>query len=125
MDIRPIRTDRDHKAAVRLIEEFWGSKPGTKKGDMLDILATLVDAYESKHFALDRLDPIETIKAHMDIAGHSQGDFGALLGSRSHASEILGRRRRLNIRQVHKIAEAWKIPAELLIQPYELERAVA
>jgi HTH-type transcriptional regulator/antitoxin HigA len=123
MNIRPIRNAKDHAVAVRTIEKLWGAPAGTPKGDMLDVLATLVDAYESKQFAMERLDPIETIKAHMDMAGYSQADLAELLGSRSRASEILKRRRALNVQHVHKIAEAWKIPAELLIQPYEIEKA--
>ena len=126
MDIRPIRSDEDHAAALRMIEKLWGAPAGTPRADKLDILATLVDAYESRHFAMLELDPIDAIKAHMDLSGYSQADLAALLGgSRSRASEILNRKRALNIHQVHRISQGWKIPAELLVRPYPLERRVA
>ncbi|GGC49934.1 type II toxin-antitoxin system HigB family toxin [Chelatococcus reniformis] len=125
MDIRPIRSVEDHAEALRMIERLWNAPKGSPQGDTLDILATLVDAYEAEHHHFDRLDPIATIKAHMEMAGHTQADFAELIGSRSRASEILARKRLLNLRQVHKLVEAWKIPADLLIQPYELDRSVA
>ncbi|HET7412046.1 MAG TPA: transcriptional regulator [Pararhizobium sp.] len=123
MEIRPIHTPEDHAAALKAIEELWGAPAGSSRGDKLDILATLVDAYEREHFPLEERDPIDTIKAHMRMNGYSMADFAAVIGSRSRASELLNRRRPLNLQQVHRIVEAWKVPAELLIQPYRIERA--
>ncbi|WP_034998498.1 helix-turn-helix domain-containing protein [Beijerinckia mobilis] len=120
MEIHPIRTPEDHAAAVAEVERLWGAREGTPEGDRLEVLAILIDAYESAHFPMAELDPIETIKAHMDMAGHSQAELAALIGSRSRASEIMNRKRALNLQQVQKIVEAWHIPAELLIQPYRL-----
>jgi HTH-type transcriptional regulator/antitoxin HigA len=123
MDIRPIRTAKDHAAAIKAIEKLWGAPARSAKGDKLDILATLVDAYEREHFPVEDLDPIDTIKAHMAMNGYSKADFAEVIGSRSRASELLNRRRALNLQQVHRVVDAWKIPAELLVQPYRIDRA--
>ncbi len=123
MEIRPIHTAKDHAAALRRIEALWGAAPKSPEGDELDVLATLVDAYEAEHFPVENLDPIDTIKAHMDIAGYRQSDLAALFGSRSRASEIINRRRPLNLQQVHALVQAWRIPAALLIAPYETVKA--
>jgi antitoxin component HigA of HigAB toxin-antitoxin module len=120
MHIRPIRTPDDHAAALREIERLWGSAPNSEDGDTLDVLATLVDAYERELPGLPDLDPVELIRVTMDEEGYSQADFAALLGSRSRASEILSRKRALTLPMVHKIAAAWHIPAELLVRPYRI-----
>ncbi len=123
MDIRPIHTQEDHAAALGMIERLWGSPAGTPEGDKLDILATLVDAYEREHFPLENLDPIDTIKAHMAMNGYSNADLADVIGSRSRTSELLNRRRALNLQQVHRIVDAWNIPAELLVHPYRIDAA--
>jgi len=125
MEIRPIRNEKDHAKAVRMIEKLWGAPVGSREGDKLDVLATLVDAYESKHFSLSRLDPVDTIKVHMEMTERTQSDLAELLGSKSRASEILNRKRALNLEQVRQISKAWKIPAELLIEPYALQKNAA
>jgi len=83
MEIRPIRNEKDHAKAVRMIEKLWGAPVGSREGDKLDVLATLVDAYESKHFPLSRLDPVDTIKVHMEMTERTQSDLAELLGSKS------------------------------------------
>ena len=123
MEIRPIHTAEDHTAAVHRIEALWGAEPGTRESDELDVLATLVDAYEAEHFPIQRLDPIDTIKAHMEMAGYRQRDLAELFGSKSRASEIINRRRPLNLPQVHALVQAWRIPAALLISPYAIVKA--
>ena len=123
MEIRPIHTAEDHVAAVRRIETLWGAEPDTRESDELDVLATLVDAYEAEHFPIQSLDPIDTIKAHMEMAGYRQRDLAELFGSKSRASEIMNRRRPLNLTQVHALVQAWRIPAALLISPYEIIKA--
>lgn len=120
MEINPIRSSADHLAALKEIEKLWGTPAGSPEGDKLDILATLVDAYERDHFPIEALDPIDTIKAHMEMNGYSQSDLAEVIGSRSRASELLNRHRALNLNQVHRIVRAWHMPAELLIEPYEL-----
>jgi HTH-type transcriptional regulator/antitoxin HigA len=118
MEIRPIRTDDDHAAALAEIERLWGAATGTDDGDKLDILATLVEKYEDARWpSLDKSDPIDLIAYAIDELGHSQAELAELLGSRSRASELLNRRRPLTVEMIHKISQAWKIPADLLVRP--------
>jgi HTH-type transcriptional regulator / antitoxin HigA len=118
MDIRPIRNDEDHVAALREIERLWGAAAGTDDGDKLDILATLVEKYEENHWPIvETSDPVDLLNYAIEELGHSQAELAELLGSRSRASEILGRRRPLTVEMIHKISQAWKIPADLLVRP--------
>jgi HTH-type transcriptional regulator / antitoxin HigA len=126
MDIRPIRTDEDHRTALAEIEACWGAREGTQQGDKLEILVSLVELYEAKRWPIEsgqNFDPIDVLHYAIEELGHSQGELAKLLGSRSRASEILSRRRALTVEMIHKISEAWKIPADLLVRPYKRERA--
>lgn len=126
MDIRLIRTDDDHRAALAEIEACWGAPEGTQEGDKLEILIALVELYEAKRWPIEtgqNFDPIDVLDYAIEELGHSQGELAKLLGSRSRASEILSRRRALTVEMIHKISEAWKIPADLLVRPYKLDRA--
>jgi HTH-type transcriptional regulator / antitoxin HigA len=118
MEIYPIRNDDDYTAAVREIERLWGAAAGTEEGDKLDILATLVEKYEETRWpSIDASDPIDLLNYAIEELGHSQAELAELLGSRSRASELLNRRRPLTVEMIHKISEAWKIPADLLVKP--------
>ena len=118
MDIRPIRNEEDHAAALREIEKLWGAAVGTEESDKLDILATLVEKYEESRWpSVDTADPIDLLNYAIDELGHSQAELAELLGSRSRASELLNRKRPLTVEMIHKISEAWKIPADLLVKP--------
>jgi HTH-type transcriptional regulator / antitoxin HigA len=126
MEIRPIRTDEDHRAALAVIEACWGAPEGTEEGDKLDVLLALVDIYEAKRWPIEideTFDPIDVLQFAIDELGHSQVELAELLGSRSRASEVLSRRRALTVEMIHKIGEGWKIPADLLVRPYKIERA--
>ena len=126
MDIQPIRSDEDHRAALAEIEACWGAREGTERGDKLEVLVALVESYEARRWPTGRdvkFDPIDTLQYAIDELGHTQAELAELLGSRSRASEILLRRRALTVEMIHKISEAWKIPASLLVRPYKLERA--
>jgi HTH-type transcriptional regulator/antitoxin HigA len=126
MDIRPIRTDDDHRAALAAIEACWGAPEGSPEGDKLEVLVALVESYEARRWPIElteRFDPIDVLRYAIDELGHSQIELADLLGSRSRASEILGRRRALTVDMIHKISEAWKLPADLLVRPYALESA--
>ena len=126
MDIRPIRTDEDHRAALAAIDTLWGAVEGTEDGDKLDVLLALVDIYEAKRWPIEideTFDPIDVLRFAIDELGHTQAELAELLGSRPRASEILSRQRALTVEMIHKIGEAWKIPADLLVRPYKLERA--
>ena len=126
MDIRPIRTDDDHRAALATIEACWGAPEGSEQGDKLDVLLALVDIYEAKRWPLvidNSFDPVDVLRYAIDELGHTQSELAELLRSRSRASEVLSRRRALTVEMIHRIAEAWKIPADLLVRPYKVERA--
>ena len=126
MDIRPIRTDKEHRAALAEIDACWGAAEGTEQGDKLDVLLALVDLYEGKRWPIEvdeSFDPIDVLHYAIEELGHTQPELGRLLGSRSRASEILSRRRPLSVEMIHKISDAWKIPADLLVRPYKLDRA--
>lgn len=122
MDIHPIRTDDDHAAAVREIEALWGAAPGTPEGDRLDVLITLVDAYEARRWPLPDTDPVEAIKSSMAMEGRGQSDLAEVLGSPSRASEILRRKRGLTLPMIWELHRRWRIPADALIRPYETRR---
>lgn len=121
MDVRPIRTDADHALALKEISRLWGAKSGSRDGDKLDVLVTLVEAYENARWPIEAPDPIEAIKAHMEMTGRSQTDLADLLGSRSRASEVLARRRALTLPMIAKISAAWHLPADLLVAVYPLK----
>jgi len=126
MEIRPIRTDKDHRAALAEINTCWGASEGTEEGDRLDVLLALVDIYEAKRWPIDideSFDPIDVLNYAIEELGHTQAELAELLDSRSRASEILSRRRALRVDMIHKISETWKIPADLLVRPYKIERA--
>src|SRR5215210_3529960 len=110
MDIRPIRTDEDHAAALREIERLWGAPAGSPEGDKLDVLATLVDAYETGRWPMADTDPVAVLRFAIDEMGYSQSDLAAILGSHSRASEVLNRKRALTIEMIDKISKAWRIP---------------
>jgi len=126
MEIRPIRTDMDHRAALAEIDTCWGAREGTEEGDRLDVLLALVEIYEAKRWPIDiddSFDPIDVLNYATEELGHTQAELAQLLGSRSRASEILSRRRALTVDMIHKISERWRIPADLLVRPYKIERA--
>jgi HTH-type transcriptional regulator/antitoxin HigA len=102
-----------------------GAPEGTEDGDKLEVLVTLVELYEAKRWPVETesLDPIDVLRYSIEEFGHTQAELGELLGSRSRASEILSRRRALTVDMIRKISDAWKIPADLLVRPYHIERA--
>ena len=120
MDIRPIRTDADHKAALAEIERLFSAEPGTPDGDRLDVLATLVERYEETRWPVPQGDPVEVIRFMMEQRGVGQSDLARLFGSASRASEVLNRKRALTMEMVWKLNREWHIPAELLVVPYDL-----
>src|SRR6266550_2668314 len=96
-DVRPIRTNSEHEAALKEVERRWGAKSGTHDGDRLDVLATLIDAYETKHYPMDPPDPIEAIKFRMEQQGLSRKDLEPMIGTRARVAEVMNRRRSLSI----------------------------
>jgi HTH-type transcriptional regulator/antitoxin HigA len=122
MDIFPIRTDEDHQAAVAEIERLWDAEPGSEAFNRLDVLATLVDAYEARRWPLEALDPVDTLRAEMELNGRSLSDLGEVIG-RNRATEVLKRQRPLTLAMVRKLHAAWRIPADRLIDEYPLAKA--
>ena len=119
--IRPIKTDADYEAALAKIERLFDVEPDTSAGDMLEVLVTLVEAYESKHYPIPLPDPIEAIKYHVESRGLLRRDLEPFIGSRFRVSEVLNRKRRLSLSMIRKIEAGLGIPAEVLIQPYDLD----
>ena len=122
MDIRPLRTEADYDAALREIENLWGAPYGSPQGDRLEVLVTLVEAYEEKHYPIEPPDPIEAILHQMESQGLSRRDLEPLLGSRGRVSEILNRKRPLSIEMIRNLHAGLGISADVLVQPYELRR---
>jgi HTH-type transcriptional regulator/antitoxin HigA len=117
VDIRPIRTARDHARALKRIEHLWGARSGTPEAEELEVLVTLVDAYEAKHHPIDPPDPVEAIRFRMEQAGLSRSDLVPLLGSRARVSEVLNRRRPLTVAMIRRLRQALGISADVLIGP--------
>ena len=102
MNIASIKTTRDHDRVLRRIEQLMDAKPGTKNGDELDVLTTLVEAYEAKHHAICPPDPVEAIKFRMDQLGMTRKDLETMLGGRGRVSEILTKKRSLSLEMIHR-----------------------
>lgn len=116
MDITPIKTKRDYQRALKDIEGLMTAKHGTSEGDRLDVLVTLVEAWEAKHYPLDLPDPVEAIKYHMDQSGLEPRDLIPYIGSRNRVYEILNRKRPLTLKMVWRLHKGLGIPAESLIK---------
>jgi antitoxin component HigA of HigAB toxin-antitoxin module len=128
MEIRPIRTADDHRAALAEIEKLWGAPAGSPKGDRLDVLVTLVERYEEQRWPIQsrrRFDPVDVLHFAIDELGHSQADLAKIVGSRTRATEVLARRRLLTLQMIQKITASWKIPADLLVRPYRTAASAA
>lgn len=115
MDIRPIKTEQDYNTAINRIEDLWGAKKDTPEGDELDLLVTLVESYEIKHYPIAPPDPIDAIKFRMEHMGMTNSDLVQYLGSQSRVSEILNRKRKLTLGMIKSLYKELKIPAEILL----------
>ena len=116
-EIKPIRAEEDYEAALAEVERLWGARSGTPEGDKLDVLATLIDVYESEHDPIDPPDPIEAIKFRMEQQGLTRKDLEGILGSRTRIAEVLNRRRGLSINMIRRLHDRLGISAEVLIRP--------
>lgn len=115
MTIKPIRTKKDHEAALKRIDGFWNAKPNTAAGDMLDVLTTLVEAYEGKHFHIPPPNPLEAIKFRMEQLGLKQSDLSEAMGGKNKVSEILRGKRELTVKMMRELHKKFKVPAESLL----------
>lgn len=117
MDIKPIRSKADYKAALKEIESLMGAALNTPEGDRLDVLSTLVEAYERRHYPLDLPDPVEALKFEMEQKGLSVKDLEPMIGKANRVYEILNRKRPLTLRMIWRLHEQLGIPADSLIKP--------
>jgi HTH-type transcriptional regulator / antitoxin HigA len=117
--VKPIKTNGDYEEALSEIERLMEAKPDTVEADRLEILVTLVEAYENEHYSIPLPDPVEAIKYYLDSRGLTRRDLETYLGSRARVSEILNRKRPLSLEMIRRLNKGLGIPAEVLIQPYE------
>jgi len=120
-DVKPIRTEADYEAALAEVERLWGAKAGTAKGDRLDVLATLIDVYESRHFPMNPPDPIEAIKFRMEQQNLSRKELEGIVGSRTRIAEVLNRRRGLSINMIRRLHDKLGISTDILIRPSRIK----
>jgi HTH-type transcriptional regulator/antitoxin HigA len=123
MDIRPIRTEADYRAALEEVERLWDTEPGTPEGDRVEVLATLIEAYEAQHHPIAAPDPIAAILFMMEQKGLTRRALESAIGNRSRVSEILHRKRPLTLPMVRALSALLSIPTEVLVQPYETRSA--
>ena len=116
MEIKPIRSEADYQTALKEIEILIESQPGTHEGDRMDVLVTLVEAYEAKHFPIPEPDdPVEVLEYYMESRGLSRTDLIAYLGSKERVSEVLNRKRGLSLEMIRRLHEGLGIPSDLIM----------
>jgi HTH-type transcriptional regulator/antitoxin HigA len=125
MQIRPIKTRADHRAALKEIERLMNAKAGTPAGDRLEVLATLVERYESRHEPIEPPNPIDALLYYMESRGLARRDLEPYLGSRARVAEVLNRRRPLTIDMIRRLHAGLGISAEVLIRPYVVRGSAA
>ncbi len=125
MHIKPIKTEADYQAALAEVERLFDAAPDTPDGDALDVWTTLIEQYEDLHEAMSFPDPIEALLYHMESRGLSRRDLEPYLGSRARVAEVLNRKRPLSIEMIRRLHTGLGISADVLIQPYAVEKAVA
>ncbi len=118
MEIKPIKNVADYQAALEEIELLFDAAPDTPEGDRLEVLATLVEVYEERHYSIPAPDPIEAILYHMESRGLTRRDLEPYIGTRARVSEVLNRKRPLTMEMIRNLHKGLGIPAEVLIQSY-------
>lgn len=115
MDIRPIRNDADHARALAQMEELWGAPEGSAEAELLDVLVTLVNAFEAEHQGIESPDPIEAIRFRMEQIGMSRKELAPMLGGRARVSEILNRKRPLTLSMIRRLRSGLGLSADVLV----------
>jgi HTH-type transcriptional regulator/antitoxin HigA len=124
MNIKPIRTPADHAAVLKQLERLWdAARPGTPEGDKFEVLSALVDAYEREHIRIPAPDPIEAIRFRMEQEGLTTKDLLPIFKTRARASEVMAKKRRLNLPMIRRLHARLAIPVECLVQEYKLKKA--
>lgn len=120
MTIKPIKTKGDYQKALTRLDAIFDAKSGSVEGDELEVLGILIDNYEKEKFPIEYPDPIEAIKFRMEQLGYNQNDLARVVGLKSRASEILNRKRKLNLEMIRSLHKRLDIPTEVLIQNYKM-----
>lgn len=125
MDIRPIKTDADYQATLTEIERLFDAAPGTPEDDRLEVLTTLVEAYEERYYPIPEPDPVEAIRYYMESRGLSSRDIAPYIGQRVQVGDILERKRPLSLPMIRRLHTGLGIPADVLIRPYAVAMVTA
>ena len=120
MEIKPIRNEADYDAALKAVDGLMGAASNSPEEDALEVLVTLVEAYEANRWRIEAPDPVAMIEHVMEARGLHQKDLAALIGSQPRASEILNRRRPLTLPMIRALSREWKLPADTLVGEYDL-----
>ena len=123
MKIRPIRTKADYRKALMEAERLWDADPGTPAGDLVDVLVTLIQAYEAQHYPIEAPDPIAAIQFMMEQKGLRRRDLEPAIGSRGRVSEVMTRKRPLTLPMVRALSRLLDIPTDILVQEYPTRSA--
>ncbi|MBF0864353.1 helix-turn-helix domain-containing protein [Gluconobacter sp. R71646] len=121
-DLKPIRNEADYDAALEEVGRLWGARSGTPDGDKLDVLATLIDAYEAKHHPIDPPDPVEAIRFRMEQQGLTRKDLEPMIGPRNRVADVMNRKRGLSIDMIRQLHDGLGISAEVLIRPSRMDK---
>jgi HTH-type transcriptional regulator/antitoxin HigA len=123
MELKPIRTKREHQAALKAVEALWDAREGTAEADRLEVLMLLVEAYERKHFPIEAPHPIDFLLHVMEARGLTRKDLERHIGSRARVAEVLNRVRPLTLEMIRRLASGLKLPADVLIRGYGVKKA--
>ena len=123
MELRPIRTKREYRTALKEVEALWDAPQATPEADRLEVLTLLIEAYERKHFPIEAPDPIDFLEHVMEARGLARKDLERYIGSRARVAEVLNRVRPLTLEMIRRLAAGLDLPADVLIQGYVLRRA--
>lgn len=123
MELRPIKTKREYQAALKEVEALWDAPEGSKDADRLEVLVLLIEAYEAKHYPIPAPEPIDFLHHVMESRGLTRKDLEPYIGSRARVAEVLNRVRPLSLDMIRRLSAGLKIPSDVLIRRYPLERA--
>jgi len=123
MELRPIRSKREHQAALKEAEALWNAPEGTPEADRLEVLTLLIEAYEREHFPIEDPDPIDFLQHIMEARGLARKDLEPYIGSRARVAEVLNRVRPLTLEMIRNLSDGLELPAAVLIRGYRVKRA--
>jgi HTH-type transcriptional regulator/antitoxin HigA len=124
MEIKPIRNEQDYRESLSRVEALWDCREGSAECDELDVLATLIEAYEREHFPIDIPDPIEAIRFRLEQQGKDTRDLVGIIGQRTRVYEVLSGKRSLSLQMIRNLQQKLGIPADVLIQPIKRRKRV-